>query len=268
MNSSTNNVTQTPSYWYSEQDYDDTYAPNNSSRNYQRMPTFSHFRRSASQARPEPNRGGSQDPWRPAVEERAITVPLGLAGFSMQPASPVQVLFLNTRLARELPGPSRQRNWQASSSAQADRSRSTQDEQNKALAQLKKETYNPIPKRMTTRLSLYYRDRAIDAVKDRARETEDDGKRCAICLEDFEPKESVMVTPCNHMFHEECIVPWAKSNGKCPVCRFVLCDRAGGSAAPAQNIESFAGNDVFEGELISVMRAMEEAFIRGNTSRW
>ncbi|XP_061961096.1 E3 ubiquitin ligase BIG BROTHER-related-like isoform X2 [Populus nigra] len=251
MNSSTNNITQTPWYWYSEQDYDDTYAPNNYSRDYRRMPTFSHFRRSASQARPEPNGGGSQDTWRPAVEERAITVPLGLAG-----------------VARELPGPSRQRNWQASSSTQRDRSRSTQDEQNKALAQLKKETYNPIPKRMTTRLSLYYRDRALDAVKDRARETDDDGKRCAICLEDFEPKESVMVTPCNHMFHEECIVPWAKSNGKCPVCRFVLCDRAGGSAAPAQNIESFAGNGVFEGELISVMRAMEEAFIRGNTSRW
>ncbi|KAG6749956.1 hypothetical protein NC652_033475 [Populus alba x Populus x berolinensis] len=266
MNSRTSNITQTPWYWYSQQDYDDTYAPNS---NYRRMPTFSHFRRSASQARPDPNRGGSQDTWRPAVEERAITVPLGLAGFSLQPASPMQVLYLNTRPARELPGPSRHRNWQASSSTQADRSRSTQDEQNKALAQLKKETYNPIPKRMTTRLSLYYRDRAIDGVKDRARETEDDGKRCAICLEDFEPKESVMVTPCNHMFHEECIVPWAKSNGKCPVCRFVLCDPAGGSAAPAQNIESFAGNDVFEGELISVMRAMEEAYIRANNiSRW
>ncbi|KAJ6873604.1 hypothetical protein NC651_032454 [Populus alba x Populus x berolinensis] len=77
MNSRTSNITQTPWYWYSEQDYDDTYAPNN---NYRRMPTFSHFRRSASQARPDLNRGGSQDTWRPAVEERAITVPLGLAG--------------------------------------------------------------------------------------------------------------------------------------------------------------------------------------------
>uniref|UniRef100_A0A6N2M8L3 RING-type domain-containing protein n=1 Tax=Salix viminalis TaxID=40686 RepID=A0A6N2M8L3_SALVM len=234
---------------------------------------LSQFRLPASPPRPDPNRGGSRATWRPATEERAIAVPRNLAGFSRQPASPMQVVFLNTGVAREQPAVL-QRNLQAASSTQAaGRSRSTQDDQqNKVLKQLKKETYNPIPKKMTSRLNLYYRDRATIAAKDRARpETEDDdGQRCAVCLEDFEPRESVMLTPCNHMFHEECIVPWVKSNGKCPVCRFVLCDHAGGGAAPpAQNNAGFAGNAIFEGELVSLVRAMEEAFIRGNTDhRW
>ncbi|KAF9669415.1 hypothetical protein SADUNF_Sadunf14G0105300 [Salix dunnii] len=265
-----NNITQASWYSYSGNEHDDNFALNS---NYRRMPTLSQFRHPASQPRPDPNRGGSQATRQPAIEERAIAVPRRLAGYSIQPASPMQVLFLNTGVAREQPALEPtvlQRNLQASSSTQAGRSRSTQDDQqNKVLKLLKKETYNPIPKKMSSRLSLYYRDRATNAAKDWAPETEDDGKRCAVCLEDFEPRESVMLTPCNHMFHEECIVPWVKSNGKCPVCRFVLCDQAGGSAAPAQNIASFAGNDIFEGELASLMRAMEEAFIRRNTDhRW
>ncbi|KAJ6343551.1 hypothetical protein OIU76_005318 [Salix suchowensis] len=236
-----NNITQASWYWYSGNEYDENNALNS---NYRRMHTLSQFRLPASQPRPDPNRGGSRATWRPAIEERAIAVPRNLAGFSRQPASPMQVVFLNTGVAREQPAVL-QRNLQAASSTQAaGRSRSTQDDQQNKLVlkQLKKETYNPIPKKMTSRLNLYYRDRATIAAKDRASETEDDGQRCAVCLEDFEPRESVMLTPCNHMFHEECIVPWVKSNGKCPVCRFVLCDHAGGSAAPpAQNNASFAG---------------------------
>ncbi|KAJ6723552.1 ANAPHASE-PROMOTING COMPLEX SUBUNIT 11 RING-H2 FINGER PROTEIN [Salix koriyanagi] len=223
-----NNTTQASRYWYSGNEYDENYAL---SSNYRRMHTLSQFRLPASQPRPDPNRGGSRAPWRPAIEERAIAVPRNLAGFSRQPASPMQVVFLNTGVAREQPAVL-QRNLQAATSTQA------------------------------------AGDRATIAAKERASETEDDGQRCAVCLEDFEPRESVMLTPCNHMFHEECIVPWVKSNGKCPVCRFVLCDHAGGSAAPpAQNIASFAGNDTFEGELVSLVRAMEEAFRQGNTDR-
>ncbi|CAN1351849.1 E3 ubiquitin-protein ligase RNF126 [Linum perenne] len=34
-----------------------------------------------------------------------------------------------------------------------------------------------------------------------------------------------MLTPCDHMFHEDCIVPWVKANGNCPVCRCSISDR-------------------------------------------
>lgn len=33
-------------------------------------------------------------------------------------------------------------------------------------------------------------------------ENDENSKRCAVCLEDFEPRQEVMLTPCRHMFHE------------------------------------------------------------------
>ena len=49
-----------------------------------------------------------------------------------------------------------------------------------------------------------------------------------MCKEQFsltteDPDEQVVVTlPCKHPFHEGCIMPWLKSSGTCPVCRYVL----------------------------------------------
>ena len=52
-------------------------------------------------------------------------------------------------------------------------------------------------------------------------------KDCAVCKDQFsltteDPDEQVIVTlPCKHPFHEPCIIPWLKSSGTCPVCRYV-----------------------------------------------
>lgn len=51
---------------------------------------------------------------------------------------------------------------------------------------------------------------------------------CAVCKEQFaleteDPDEQIAVTlPCKHPFHQPCIIPWLKSSGTCPVCRFAL----------------------------------------------
>ncbi|KAH8990113.1 hypothetical protein EDB86DRAFT_2939570 [Lactarius hatsudake] len=51
---------------------------------------------------------------------------------------------------------------------------------------------------------------------------------CAVCKEQFsltteDPDDQVIVTlPCTHPFHEGCIMPWLKSSGTCPVCRYQL----------------------------------------------
>ncbi|KAH9913363.1 uncharacterized protein B0H18DRAFT_1049185 [Fomitopsis serialis] len=51
---------------------------------------------------------------------------------------------------------------------------------------------------------------------------------CAICKDQFkadaeEETERIVVTlPCKHPFHEPCIIPWLKSSGTCPVCRYQL----------------------------------------------
>jgi len=45
---------------------------------------------------------------------------------------------------------------------------------------------------------------------------------CAICKDSFELKQETLRLPCNHTFHDECILPWIKQSGTCPVCRFEL----------------------------------------------
>lgn len=64
--------------------------------------------------------------------------------------------------------------------------------------------------------------------------------------------EQVVVTPCNHIFHQGCITPWVKGHGTCPVCRSSFCDVAG-------NINS--SSDGEDGEvdldLLGMIMAME-----------
>ncbi|OQS06891.1 hypothetical protein THRCLA_01083 [Thraustotheca clavata] len=46
---------------------------------------------------------------------------------------------------------------------------------------------------------------------------------CSICLETWQSiEESNLPTvklPCNHVFHEECVMEWIRQSAKCPVCR-------------------------------------------------
>ncbi|KAJ9686068.1 hypothetical protein PVL29_015110 [Vitis rotundifolia] len=157
-----------------------------------------------------------------AIDEAIRLNSLRLTSLPAQPRTPHQILVLDDDIARGLSLNSRQLISESYPSLAGQRtrqvpthqeqSRFTHDEQNKAFKKLKKEFYIPKPKRIVMRL--YYRENPKNYIK------EDEGReRCAICLEDFEIEE-VLVTPCNHMFHEECIVPWVKSNDQCPVCRF------------------------------------------------
>ncbi|MCL7050071.1 hypothetical protein MKW94_018992 [Papaver nudicaule] len=43
---------------------------------------------------------------------------------------------------------------------------------------------------------------------------------CAICLSEYQPKETLKTLPaCNHCFHADCIDPWLHLNLTCPICR-------------------------------------------------
>ncbi|XP_039013555.1 E3 ubiquitin-protein ligase RDUF2-like [Hibiscus syriacus] len=114
---------------------------------------------------------------------------------------------------------------------------------------------------MTKRLNSYYRDKKRG--NEKGTEIDEDGKRCAVCLEDFEARENVRVTPCNHMFHEECILPWVKDRGDCPVCRFVLSERI--KRAPSSNNSTLNANDLLQIDMNSIVRAMGEVFLWDNS---
>ncbi|XP_051114831.1 uncharacterized protein LOC127240295 [Andrographis paniculata] len=105
-------------------------------------------------------------------------------------------------------------------------SRLSQEDQKQAISKLRKQLYSPHISNIIRRLG-----------GGATSSQDDDGKTCAVCQDDFETKQFVTVTPCNHMFHEECIVPWVKSQGTCPVCRFAIADnhrRSGTTTATAR----------------------------------
>jgi hypothetical protein len=45
---------------------------------------------------------------------------------------------------------------------------------------------------------------------------------CAVCLEEFEEGTEVIVLPCKHGFHTNCLTPWLKMHSECPYCRYKL----------------------------------------------
>ncbi|PWA55498.1 zinc finger, RING/FYVE/PHD-type [Artemisia annua] len=124
------------------------------------------------------------------------------------------------------------------------------EEQRESIKMLKKEIYNPMPKKIIKRLGRFYRQNSAAAKASTGQKNEkkmdedddDDYKKCVICLEDFELKEVVMVTPCNHIFHEDCILPWVKSHGRCPVCRFSFTTKAKEIGESSTNNDNLVNN--------------------------
>ncbi|KAL5797368.1 hypothetical protein ACOSQ2_002188 [Xanthoceras sorbifolium] len=290
MNDSTNNFTPASRNWQVGRDYG-AYVPSSSDWNGTQA-MLPRFRSESFRADPDANRGAhfpSQ-----SFEDTLTPAPPGFLG--PHPLRQIRVIgngmardinprrrqfILDSSTPRSPPrfmnrqsSPPRFINRQSSPPRFIDQqsiqfpsedSRLTPDEQKTALKKLKKEIYNPAPKKLMRGLSLYYRDNARNISTEKQKEKDNDGKSCAVCLEDFEPREKVMLTPCNHMFHEECIVPWIKSNGQCPVCRFALCERIRTNAS-ANNFPNVQDNDLLARELMSVIRAMEDAFIWGNAA--
>lgn len=45
---------------------------------------------------------------------------------------------------------------------------------------------------------------------------------CPICTDKFNKDDPVIPLVCNHVYHEECIIPWLKLHNTCPNCRKTL----------------------------------------------
>ncbi|KAM1447183.1 hypothetical protein ACFXTO_006311 [Malus domestica] len=57
---------------------------------------------------------------------------------------------------------------------------------------------------------------------------------CSICLEQVNRGDLVRSLPCLHQFHANCIDPWLRQQGTCPVCKF----RAGSTWQESRESES------------------------------
>ncbi len=47
-------------------------------------------------------------------------------------------------------------------------------------------------------------------------------KNCVVCLSNFELNDKLMILPCTHLFHTNCIKNWFKTNNTCPICKYKL----------------------------------------------
>ncbi|KAK8834556.1 hypothetical protein M9Y10_011915 [Tritrichomonas musculus] len=45
---------------------------------------------------------------------------------------------------------------------------------------------------------------------------------CSICLDQFEEGTNIIILPCKHAFHPDCLSPWLKIHSECPSCRHKL----------------------------------------------
>ncbi|KAL0555931.1 hypothetical protein IC582_004434 [Cucumis melo] len=50
--------------------------------------------------------------------------------------------------------------------------------------------------------------------------TSEDELTCSVCLEQVNVGELIRSLPCLHQFHANCIDPWLRQQGTCPVCKF------------------------------------------------
>ncbi|KAI3818920.1 hypothetical protein L1987_12741 [Smallanthus sonchifolius] len=187
------------------------------------------------------------DPWLWSLPERNLTLPSSMISF---PRPRMQLVVFRNNVADNINMWSR-----PTEQSRQQHSELTPNEQRQALKMLKKEIFNPTPKKIIRRIGRYYKQN--DATKaygdqktDKGLEEDDDDKKCVICLEDFEAREVVMVTPCKHMFHEDCILPWVKSSGKCPVCRFSFCESNDESGASSTNEDNLV-DDRLINDLVS-----------------
>lgn len=46
--------------------------------------------------------------------------------------------------------------------------------------------------------------------------------QCSICLCEYEDGENIVRLPCNHVYHEDCVMSWTSSHVRCPLCNFDL----------------------------------------------
>eukprot|EP00210_Caulerpa_lentillifera_P008683 g8282.t1 len=48
------------------------------------------------------------------------------------------------------------------------------------------------------------------------------GETCVVCHEQYKTDDTIVRLPCDHVFHEDCVMRWLNDHNTCPVCRYNL----------------------------------------------
>ncbi|EPR79241.1 Zinc finger C3HC4 type protein [Spraguea lophii 42_110] len=49
--------------------------------------------------------------------------------------------------------------------------------------------------------------------------TEFNNQSCGICLTEYMIDDTIVILPCNHEFHDDCVKDWIEKEESCPMCR-------------------------------------------------
>ncbi|XP_053240171.1 E3 ubiquitin-protein ligase RNF149 isoform X2 [Podarcis raffonei] len=64
-----------------------------------------------------------------------------------------------------------------------------------------------------------------------------DAENCAVCIENYKPKDIVRILPCKHVFHRHCLDPWLLEHRTCPMCKLDVIKALGYWGGPADEQE-------------------------------
>jgi hypothetical protein len=61
----------------------------------------------------------------------------------------------------------------------------------------------------------------VEKFKNITKETikKDVDTQCTICVDEFDKEDDVIITPCKHLYHKQCIEKWCEQSVFCPVCK-------------------------------------------------
>ncbi|KAK1169646.1 E3 ubiquitin-protein ligase RNF149-like [Acipenser oxyrinchus oxyrinchus] len=77
----------------------------------------------------------------------------------------------------------------------------------------------------------------LHTVKRGDKEINLDAENCAVCIENYKPKDVVRILPCKHVFHRTCIDPWLLDHRTCPMCKLDVIKALGYLVDPEEAIE-------------------------------
>lgn len=78
-------------------------------------------------------------------------------------------------------------------------------------------TSTPSSSRSSPSVSLTYSDKRAKCAISRFHDV-----RCAVCMEPFDPQAKLVLLPCTHYFHCECVAGWVSDNNSCPCCKTTI----------------------------------------------